>query len=114
MTRWLLQLVLAGACFADTPLQLVVMDPLALQLSCTCVKGTGQRRYDLLAKHLEKQLGREVWLTFDESLVLALQRTGGKADIVIGKDATVRADATQAGLTLREVAALSDPRCHSV
>ncbi|MEZ5388151.1 MAG: PhnD/SsuA/transferrin family substrate-binding protein, partial [Prosthecobacter sp.] len=110
MTRWLLQLVLAGACFADTPLQLVVMDPLALQLSCTCVKGTGQRRYDLLAKHLEKQLGREVRLTFDESLVLALQRTGGKADIVIGKDATVRADATQAGLKLREVAALSDPR----
>lgn len=110
MTRWLLHLALATACVAEAPLQLVVMDPLALQLSCTCVKGTGQRRYDLLAKHLEQSLGREVKLTFDESLALALQRTGGRADIVIGKDALVRADAAQAGLQLRDVAALTDSR----
>ncbi len=110
MTRWLLHFALATACIAETPLQLVVMDPLALQLSCTCVKGTGQRRYDLLAAHLEKQLGREVKLTFDESLVLALQRTNGKADLVIGKDAVVRADAAQSGLQLRDVAALTDSR----
>ncbi|MCB1275685.1 PQQ-binding-like beta-propeller repeat protein [Prosthecobacter sp.] len=110
MRRWLLHLVLAGTCLAETPLQLVVMDPLALQLSCTCVKGTGHRRYDLLAKQMEKQLGREVQLTFDESLALALQRTNGEADLVIGKDAVVRADAVKAGLKLQDVAALTDPR----
>ncbi len=37
---------------------MIVMDPLALQLSCTCVNGTGQRRYDLLARHFEQALGR--------------------------------------------------------
>jgi len=90
------------------PLQVIVMDPLALQLSCTCVKGTGQRRYDALATHLEKATGRSVALTFDESLALALPRTGGKADLIIGKDAVVRADALKAKLHLHPLAALTD------
>ncbi|HBJ85765.1 MAG TPA: hypothetical protein DDZ88_18205 [Verrucomicrobiales bacterium] len=109
MNRWLLPLALALPCIAETaPLHVVVMDPLALQLSCTCVKGTGQRRYDLLAAHLQKALGREVKLTFDESLALALQRTGGKTDLIIGKDAVVRADAAKAALQLRRLASLTD------
>lgn len=93
---------------AAEPLHVVVMDPLALQLSCTCVAGTGQRRYDALASHLEKATGREVKLTFDESLALALPRTGGRADLVIGKDAVVRADARKAALELRRLASLTD------
>ncbi|MBI5775468.1 MAG: PQQ-binding-like beta-propeller repeat protein [Verrucomicrobia bacterium] len=95
---------------APAPLQLIVMDPLALQLSCTCVSGTGQRRYDLLAAHLEKSTGRPVKVTFDESLALARERTGGQADLIIGKDAVVRADAAKAKLPIRPLAALTDRR----
>jgi ABC-type phosphate/phosphonate transport system substrate-binding protein len=97
-----------GASAAPAPLQLIVMDPLALQLSCTCVKGTGQRRYDQLAAHLEKSLGRSVKVTYDESLALARERTGGAADLIIGKDAMVRADAAKARLPIRPLAALTD------
>jgi len=93
---------------APAPLQLIVMDPLALQLSCTCVVGTGQRRYDLLASHLEKSIGRPVKVTFDESLAFARERTGGVADLIIGKDAVVRADAAKAKLPIRPLAALTD------
>lgn len=89
---------------------MIVMDPLALPLSCTCVQGTGQRRYDVLAVHLEKALGQRVIVTFDESLALALGRTGGRADLIIGKDAMVRSDAAKAGAAIREIAALSDVR----
>jgi len=37
-------------------LHVIVMDPLALPLSCTCVEGTGQRRYELLGEYLGDQL----------------------------------------------------------
>jgi len=97
-----------GLATAQEPLQVIVMDPLALQLSCTCVKGTGQRRYDVLAAHIEKATGRGIKLTFDESLALALPRTGGKVDLIIGKDAIVRADALKAKLSARPLAALTD------
>jgi len=96
------------AAAAQEPLQMIVMDPLALQLSCACVEGTGQRRYDLLAAHLEQATGRSVKLTFDESLVLALQRTGGKADLIIGKDAMVRSDAEKATLPIYRLASLTN------
>lgn len=90
------------------PLRLVVMDPLALQLSCTCVPGTGQRRYDLLAKHLESFVGRPVSVTFEESLGLALERTAGIAHLIIGKDSVVRFDARRRKLSVRPIAALTD------
>lgn len=103
----LLWVCVAASSVAAEPLQMIVMDPLALQLSCTCVNGTGQRRYDLLARHFEQALGREVNVTFDESLVLALQRTH-HADLIIGKDAMVRADAAKAGVAVRSIAALTN------
>lgn len=63
-------LILASAPFGltqeKTPLTLIVMDPLAAPLSCPCVKGYAQRDYEKLANHLEKQLGREVKLHFNE------------------------------------------------
>ena len=37
------------------PLTMLVMDPLALPLSCACVDGVGQRRYELLASHIVDQ-----------------------------------------------------------
>lgn len=92
----------------EDAIQMIVMDPLALQLSCACVEGTGQRRYDQFAAHLEYALGRVVKVTFDESLALALKRTAGKAHLIIGKDKVVRIDAEKAALNLRHLAALTD------
>lgn len=93
---------------ATEPLSLVVMDPLAAPLSCPCVEGYAQRKYEVLAEHLEKTLDRKVKLTFDGSLRLALKKTGGTADIVIGKDSVVRSDAKAAKLPVTAVGRLTD------
>jgi ABC-type phosphate/phosphonate transport system substrate-binding protein len=89
-------------------LNLVVMDPLALPLSCPCVKGYAQRDYEQLGSYLEQRLNRPVKVSFSESLVTALKdKTNGKADLVIGKFSVVNFDAKRAGLTLSPIAALS-------
>jgi ABC-type phosphate/phosphonate transport system substrate-binding protein len=62
-------------------LTLVVMDPLALPLSCPCVAGYAQRRYEKLAEFLQHRLGQPVHVVFTESLVEALQQeSSAKAD----------------------------------
>ncbi|MDP6082967.1 MAG: hypothetical protein QF663_05880, partial [Verrucomicrobiota bacterium] len=86
-------LALALGQATETPVQVVVMDPLALPLSCSCVESVGQRRYDQLAAHLEQTTGRRFKLTFEESLDLALRRIRSKPDFIIGKNAMVRFDA---------------------
>ncbi len=103
-----LWLHVAAVASAAEPLHMIVMDPLAAPLACACVPGTGQRRYDELAKHFEAHLSRPVQVTFDESLKLARERTGGRADIIIGKDSMVRHDAAKAGLNIHTIAALTD------
>lgn len=93
---------------AKTALNLVVMDPLALPLSCPCVKGYAQRDYDQLGNYLEQRLNRPVKVSFSESLVSALKdKTEGKADIVIGKFSVVNFDARRAGMKLSPIAALT-------
>ena len=54
---------LAGACRAapESPefnrqLTVVVMDPLAAPLSCPCVEGYAQRRYEVLGEYLSRRL----------------------------------------------------------
>ena len=91
-------------------LNLVVMDPMSLPLSCACVDGVGQRRYELLAEAVEDQFGRKVNLLYEESLQLALSRGLSKIDLVIGKASVVRADASEIGLSLRAMADLSNRR----
>ena len=59
------------------PLSLVVMDPLAAPLSCPCVEGYAQRKYEVLRDHLQSAIGRTVKLTFAESLGAALKKTDG-------------------------------------
>ena len=87
---------------------LVVMDPLALPLSCPCVKGYAQRDYEKLARHLEARIHRTVYVAFADSLPAALaKKTSGQADLVIGKDSVVRRQSQKAGLKLTHVAALS-------
>ncbi len=49
-------------------LTMVVMDPLALPLSCPCVKGYAQRDYDQLGKYLAKQLKTPVTVVFQRQL----------------------------------------------
>jgi outer membrane protein assembly factor BamB/ABC-type phosphate/phosphonate transport system substrate-binding protein len=91
------------------PLVVVVMDPLAAQLSCPCVKGYAQRDYDALAAHLAHSLGCPVRLGFGESLAAGLKAAkADRADIVIGKDSVIRADAAKAGAALVASWALTD------
>ena len=92
----------------DNSLTLVVMDPLAAPLSCPCVKGYAQRDYTKLAEYLEDELGRKVQVVFNESLAGALEETGGRADLVIGKRSVVAAQAHDRELPLKSVLALTD------
>lgn len=87
---------------------LVVMDPLAAPLSCPCVEGYAQRRYEVLASYLETRLHRPVQVTFSESLAGALKKTKGKVDLIIGKDSVVRSDSAAADLKVTPLSRLTD------
>jgi ABC-type phosphate/phosphonate transport system substrate-binding protein len=91
----------------SAPLVMVVMDPLAAELACPCVKGYAQRDYGKLAKHIEQTVNRKVQVVFDESLEAATKKEI-KADIVIGKKSVVEFDARAIKRPMRAVAALSD------
>ncbi len=94
---------------SGSELLVVVMDPLAAPLSCPCVQGYAQREYEALAEYLEKQLRLSVELAFGDALSTALQdRSVAQADLIIGKDSVVQADAARARLTLERVARLTD------
>ena len=98
----------ATATAGEKDLILVVTDPLSSQLSCPCVEGYAQRDYDKLGAFLTEKLGRPVKVHFSESLAGALQKkTDGKADVIIGKDSVVRADAKAAKIGLQHLAALT-------
>ena len=89
-------------------LQVIVMDPLAAQLSCPCVEGYAQRDYEALAEHLRGALNCDVQVVFGETLAKALEQTGQRADLIIGKDSVVRSDAAGLKLKLTPIAALTD------
>ncbi len=92
----------------DAGLTVIVMDPLALPLSCPCVKGYAQRDYDQLGKFLEGRLHQPVRVVFSESVRKALdKKTEGKADLIIGKDSVVRRQTKRAGIGVVHVAALT-------
>ncbi len=78
---------------AVNPLQIVVMDPMAAQLSCACVDGQGQRNYDQFAEYLSQQLNVPVHVTFAESLSMALRQVANEPHVIIGKESVVRFDA---------------------
>src|SRR6266568_4006883 len=48
------------------PVLLVVMDPLAKELACACVKGYGQRDYRKIATRLEKALKQRISIEFSD------------------------------------------------
>jgi len=87
---------------------MVVMDPLALPLSCPCVKGYAQRDYDKLGAKLQKELGHPVRVIYNESLTTALKGDAhGRADVVIGKHSVVLFDAKRSGIKMLPVASLT-------
>lgn len=103
--------ILSGTSRADaesSPLTLVVMDPLAGPLACDCVKGYAQRKYEALGTFLSAHLKREVNVVWAESLEVALEKSGGKADLIIGKHSVVLADTREAKREFRPLARLTD------
>jgi ABC-type phosphate/phosphonate transport system substrate-binding protein len=92
-------------------LQLVVMDPLSAPLSCDCVKGYAQRKYEKLGEFLTIKLKRKVSVVWSESLEKALhEKTDGQADLVIGKHSVVLHDAKRANFPVVPIAALTDKK----
>lgn len=112
---WLMAMIVGtllttGAAAAEKPRALVmlVMDPLALPLSCPCVKGYAQRDYDKLANHLSQELERPVQVYFCDSLPKAFaEKTSGIADIVIGKRSVVEIEAADSHLNLSAILSLT-------
>lgn len=91
----------------ESPFVLVVMDPLAAPLSCPCVEGYAQRKYEFLSAYLSKELKHPVEVVFAESLSTAMKQSKGAAHIIVGKDSVVRSDAKKAKLSLEPVANLT-------
>ena len=103
--------ILPGVAIAEekrSALTLVVMDPMAAPLACDCVKGYAQRKYEVLGEFLAGRLGREVTVVWAESLEAALEKSEGKADLIIGKHSVVLADAKEAKLDIKPLARLTD------
>lgn len=88
-------------------LALVVTDPLAGPNACSCVKGYAQRDYEKLAKHLGAKLGKPVTVVFSATLDAALKKGDGRADVIIGKDSMVQAQAAAQKIGVVPVAALT-------
>jgi ABC-type phosphate/phosphonate transport system substrate-binding protein len=91
----------------DRAISMVVMDPLALPLSCPCVAGYAQRKYEVLGEYLTKRLGRPVVITFAESINNALAKVNvDDVHIVIGKDSVVRTQGKELELDVSLLARL--------
>lgn len=94
---------------AASDLTLLVMDPLAKELSCPCVKGYAQREYDELGKHLAAKLKRPVKVVYSETMIGAVK--SGKlpdgVDLIIGKRSVVESDARASQMEVTPLASLS-------
>lgn len=97
----------------ETTLSMVVMDPLAAELSCPCVEGYAQRDYTALQKLLEAELGVQIKLTFAGSLQAGIDKVGG-ADIVIGKHSVVVHDLKLAKRKAKPAYRLTDAKGETV
>jgi ABC-type phosphate/phosphonate transport system substrate-binding protein len=97
--------VLLVACTARgaDDIQMLVMDPLALKNSCSCVPGYGQRDYDALAGYLGEALRIPVCPRFCVAL-----NANTVSPIIIGKQTEIEHATKIAGLKLTRVAMLTD------
>ncbi|HEX5221790.1 MAG TPA: PhnD/SsuA/transferrin family substrate-binding protein, partial [Verrucomicrobiae bacterium] len=88
----------------------VVLDPLAKELACACVKGYGQRDYRKLAARLESALKQPVSIEFSDDLAETLKlATAGQEVIVVGEQSRVAQDSKKAGLKSHPICELTDP-----
>lgn len=94
---------------AKGPLTLVVLDPLALQNACDCVKGYAQRDYQALAEFLSQQMGQPVKPVFGASLAAVLKRLEGRQpDLIMGKQSAIEHDSRETRLKITRFAGLTD------
>src|SRR5256886_13282784 len=90
------------------PITFVVMDPLARELACACVKGYGQRDYRKLAARLEKAVKQRVRIEFSDDLAESLAGVSpGREVMVVGDQSLVAGGAKKAGLKCHPVCALT-------
>ena len=92
------------------PILFVVLDPLAKELACACVKGYGQRDYRKLTAKLESALKQPVSVEFSDDLTETLKlATPGQEVIVAGEQSRVAQDSKKAGLKSHPICELTDP-----
>ncbi len=92
------------------PVMLVVMDPLAKELACACVKGYGQRDYRKLAARLQTALKQPVRIEFSDDLAETLALASpGQEIIVVGEQSLVAQSAKGAALKCHPICELTDP-----
>ncbi|MEM9657939.1 MAG: PhnD/SsuA/transferrin family substrate-binding protein, partial [Planctomycetota bacterium] len=87
---------------AEESITLLVMDPLAAPLSCPCVEGYAQRKYEVLGEYLSRQLGKKIVVTFAESIKGALKKESvDRVHLIVGKDSVVRAQGREHDLNVK-------------
>jgi len=111
---WALAGILAGIAVGCAGLSkrdslvVVVMDPMARQNACACVKGYAQRDYDPLGACLSGKLGQQVRVVYGEDLSKARrQAADGRVALIIGKKSLVLSDAAHAGMAIRPLSMLT-------
>jgi outer membrane protein assembly factor BamB/ABC-type phosphate/phosphonate transport system substrate-binding protein len=88
---------------------LVVMDPLAKELACACVKGYGQRDYRKLAARLEANIKERLSIEFSDDLAESMVGVGPDREIIIiGDQSLVVNGAKKAGLKCHPACELTD------
>ena len=94
---------------SNAEITLVVTDPLALPLACSCVQGYAQRKYEKLADFLQLKLGKSVRVVWGESIEGAKKEHGlGQKTVFIGKDSVVRFDSNKLKIDVTPLAQLTD------
>lgn len=89
-------------------LALIVMDPLAKELACACVRRFAQRNYHTLATHLSREICERLTVRFSEDLVNAIPELDpGHEAIVVAKHSVVTHDADAAGFKYRSLCRLT-------
>ena len=90
------------------PVVLIVMDPLAKEMACACVKGYGQRDYRKLAARLEPALKQKVSIEFSDDLAESMALVSPGQDVIVaGDQSLVVHGAKEAGLKCHPVTELT-------
>jgi ABC-type phosphate/phosphonate transport system substrate-binding protein len=85
----------------------LVLDPLALQNACPCVKGYAQRDYDALGLYLKKRLHRRVGIAFGASLKASIAALPRMPDLIVAKQSVVEAYGSERKAKLDRIAMLT-------